>query len=199
MALIATAETKTYLGVTGSADDTLIEGIIARVIEFIEAQTGRYFDEDAAHTEYFDGNGTDELWLREPADSITSVHYRDYPGDTWTEITAGAEDGFEIRDRTLIRKGLRAWDFGREYRVIYQFGYATGPEDVRQLALDLVKLKYGEAKIEASTGAYDSYQIGDTRWTRRDASSGMSDSALLAVPFVAETIGHWRGMKRGVA
>ena len=192
MALIALDETKTFLGVTGSADDTLLNGIITRVIDFIEVQTGRYFDEDASHTEYFDGNATDTLYLNEPATSITSVHYRNYPGDTWTEITAGADDGFELRDRMLIRKGYYSWQVGVEYRVIYAFGYATGPEDVRQLAMDLVKMKYGEAKIDANAGALQSYRIGDTAWTR---ALGISNDSLMSIPWVAETISYWRGRR----
>ncbi|KKK47212.1 hypothetical protein LCGC14_3157500, partial [marine sediment metagenome] len=126
MALIDLVETKTWLKVTTSADDALLTALIARVTEFIEVQTGRFFAESAAHTEYFPGTGTLELWLNEPADTITSVHERSYPGDTFTEIVAGDSDGFELRGRRLLRKGLSRWIRGREYRVIYAFGYATG-------------------------------------------------------------------------
>lgn len=200
MALIALAETKEWIGVTTTDDDALLTALITRVVAFLEVQTGRHFDASASHTEYLDGNGSDELYINEPADTITSVHYRSYPGDSWTEITAGDADGFEQQGRKLLRKGMHRWARGYEYRVIYDFGYATGPEDVRQLALDLVKLKYGEAKIDAQAGAFDSYQIGDTSWRRGDSGGGtMSDSALMSVPFVAETIAHWRGIRRGVA
>lgn len=191
MALIGLSETKEWLGVKTTADDDLLAALIKRVAQFIEAQTGRFFDISTSHTEFVPGNGSGELWLNEPADTITSVHERAFPGDPFTEIVEGDSDGFEIRGRRLLRKGRARWNWGREYRVIYPFGYATGPEDVRQLALDLVKLKYQERDTNLSL---QSFQIGDTRWTR-----ALSDDALMAVPFVAETIGHWRGLRRGVA
>lgn len=193
MAVISLAETKEWLDVTNTDDDTLITALIERVSEFIENQTGRFFGTATAHTEHLPGTGTNELWLNEPADTITSVEERSFPGDTWTTITEGDDDGFELLGRRLLRKGGARWIQGRQYRVIYQFGYATAPEDIRQLALDLVKLKYGEAQLEYSN--LQSFQIGDTRWSR----GTMSDRSLMSVPFVAETIGHWRGIKRGVA
>lgn len=191
MALITLAETKTWIGVPGAADDALLTALIVRVTEFLQVQTGRYFGDPIEHTEYLDGAGSGVLWLNEPAVTMTSVEERSAVGDAWTAIPTGDVDGWEQRGRMLIRKGGMRWSSGTEYRVIYDFGYATGPEDIRQLALDLVKLKYGER--EYYTGL-ESYQIGDTRWTR-----ALGDEALSGVPFVAETLAHWRGMRRGVA
>jgi hypothetical protein len=197
VALIALAETKTWLGVSGSDDDALLTALIARVVAFLQVQTGRYFGESDSHTEYLPGTGTADLWLNEPADDITSVHERSYAGETWSEITEGDDDGFELRGRRLLRKGWASWSRDREYRVIYEFGYATGPEDVRQLALDLVSLKYSEHDT-ASEAASDlkSFQIGDTRWEK---AIGADDASLARIPWVAETLAHWRGLRRGVA
>lgn len=53
MAILTTAEFKTYLGITSSNDDALIADLLLSAQRFIELDTDKVFDVSAATTRYF--------------------------------------------------------------------------------------------------------------------------------------------------
>lgn len=149
-------------------------------VAFVQEQTGRYFGLEVEFTEIIAGRGTPFLWLNEPATTITSVEERWRPGEAWTALT-----DYEQRESQLIREDGLVWQYEYEYRVIYDFGYAAGqePGDIRQLVLDLVKLKWDQ-RIRA--GDVETEQVGPMRITYA------SDDGTASIPWVRETFDAWR-------
>lgn len=146
--------------------DTVLSSLEAAAVDFVQRETGRYFGASTTFTEYIDGEDDREIWLNEPASSVTSVHERCDIGDVWEEIAEGDSDGWELRDARLLRKGGCVWERGSEYRVIYDFGYAAGsePGEIRQLVTDLVAHRYRQRGIEG----HASGKLGDYGFTSAD-------------------------------
>lgn len=185
--MILLHELKDYIKVSEGSDDALLVLLEDRAVEFVEDLTGRYFGPPIAHTEYIDGNGTGTIWLAESPSSITSVRERYGAGDAWTAIVEGADDGFELRGSRLLRKD-GTWAYGYEYEVVYTFGYTADasaePGPIRQLVMDLVKLKYDE---RCSNLAVQSERLGAEQYVRNAFTAD-----LHSIPWVRETVAAFR-------
>lgn len=159
-ALTTLAATKVYLDEDGSDDDTLLGAIL----DGVEVAVGRFcrpLQNDGTNhplasysdTEYYSGEGMDELWLRRfPVTAITSVHvdqngyggHGSSPFPASTEWTLGTDfvPGFDYGNlRNLgrivsLRSGAsgvfgNSWPIGTQnVKVIYTAGYATTPDDL---------------------------------------------------------------------
>jgi hypothetical protein len=193
--VIAVADLLDWLGNPSGVSD-LLTALEARAVDLVQQETERYFGTSTAHTEYLIGEGALKLRLNEAPTVITSVHERTSVGGDWTEITAGDDDGFEIRApdsdagrAILLRKGGLSWSYGHEYRVIYPFGYTAGaePGEIRQAVIDLVAFKYHERGREGLR----SETLGDYSYTTLVDAMGRRD--LAAVPGLMRTLARWRG------
>lgn len=165
-----------------TAEETIfLTDLEKRAVAFVERTTGRHFGATQTFTEILDGKGNDTLWLNEAPGSITTVEERARAGDAWSVIT-----DFELRGARVIRTDGKVWTSSYEYRVTYDFGYAAGsePGEIRQLVIDLVKLKYDE---RCTNIALSSEALADERYTR-DAFT----SKLESIPWVRETLDAWR-------
>ena len=137
--MIAIPTLKSWLGLPDEPGVTaLLTTLETMAVSFMENETGRHFGASETKTEFIEGDGTRDLHLNENATAITSVGQRLHIGDTFDTITEGNSDGFEIRAprseagrARLLRKGSIGWYDGYEYKVIYEFGYATDLEPVR--------------------------------------------------------------------
>lgn len=69
-ALTTVANFKTYAGITGSDDDTLLTSLIARATSAIEAYCGQTLT-STTYREFYDGQGDCEIWLN--ATPVTGV------------------------------------------------------------------------------------------------------------------------------
>ncbi len=190
--MIAIATLKTWLGNPDEEGVTaLLTTLETMAVQLVEDETGRFFGSVEARTEYITGDGTRDLYLNENATAITSVGQRRQIGDSYVTITEGNSDGFEIRApraesgrARLLRKGSLGWYDGYEYRVVYNFGYATNSEPlrIRQAVLDLVALKYNSRGREG----LKSFGAGGTAWSQFDALD------VLQVPGLSRTLKLWR-------
>ena len=190
--MIAIETLKAHLG---NPDEEGVTAILTAfetaAVELVQDETGRYFGASVTRTEYIDGDGTDALYLAENATAITSVGQRRQTGESYTTITEGNSDGFEIRAPTsdsgrarLLRKGSIGWYNGYEHKVIYEFGYAAlaEPDRIRQAVMDLVALKYhGRGREGLKT-----FAAGGVAWAQFDARD------ILQVPGLDRTLGLWR-------
>ena len=177
---------KKRLGITGTANDTMLEQFIDEVSEGIERYCGRIFREQT-YTEYYDGNSSAFLGLRQgPLASVTSVNFVEYSdggGGIRTETLT------EIEKYQRLEGGLRSlgypglawlerndgspWMAGRQnYKVIYIAGFADtadtvaigAPEAVIHWATFEVTWVF---KSRENPGALERQDIGsdiDRRW-----------------------------------
>ncbi len=169
----------------------LLVALEAMAVQLVQDETGRFFGAEETKTEYIIGDGARDLYLNENATAITSVGQRLQIGDSYTTITEGDSDGFEIRAprsdsgrARLLRKGSLGWNDGYEHRVIYEFGYTAGaePTRIRQGVKDLVALKYHTRGREGLKG----WSAGGSSWTQLDASD------VGQVPGLSRTLKLWR-------
>lgn len=148
MAIISTAEFKTYKTISVSTYDTLIGVLIAAAQEQVEDFCGRVFD-TATFTEYASGDTSETIQLRNyPVASITSLAYVDNAG-TATSTFASTDftfdpvtgllrlapvvngrvvsDGFE--DHTSVAYGpFPNFNQGfRNLKIVYVGGYGSNP------------------------------------------------------------------------
>lgn len=135
MAYATVALLKSYLGISGSGDDTLLGLLLDRATIAIESHTGWVF-EAATLTRYFDSKAVEGyvLWVGGDLVSITT-------------LTNGDDDGTEIvtADYRLLPRnagppyyGVKilvdtttTWEFGidGEVSVLGTWGYSTSPPD----------------------------------------------------------------------
>ena len=158
MALCTTAEFKTWRGVTGSDWDTAIGVLIASSQAEIERLCGRTAGgfESASFTEVFDGDGSQTLRVSNgPISSITSITV----GNS-DPVTLSA-DSYTFKDRTISRIPFNnpgafvnrsgwgdilpiasrspCFDEGvQNVTVAYTGGYATVPDDLKQVCYEFV-------------------------------------------------------------
>ena len=142
MALATAAQMREYLRVlTGTAEDTLIDSLIARFDGLAAGWCGYPTEgaaptmESASYTHYFDGDGGESLYLRvHPASAITSAHVdveRVY--DSSTLIAATDYELFSAEGLVLLKSTSTqgAWTTGfRSAKVVYTAGYSTTPAPI---------------------------------------------------------------------
>lgn len=125
-----------------SDDDGRIAAALARVSAAIEKFTGRTFAA-AARTDYLDGKDQKFLIVKtRPLNTLTSIADQwDTDGDPLLDLTTvdfSPESGLIwIKETTIPESGpIAYWSRGlRRWKVIYNGGFATIPDDVKQAAV----------------------------------------------------------------
>ncbi len=114
MSIITLDYLKTQLGITGTSEDALLTQLLDQVTSIIENETHRKFS-GVTTTEYYDGDGTDRLVLRNtPVQSITSIYEDvdgyagagDSPFGADTLLTAGEDYVLDTQDGTASNSGI---------------------------------------------------------------------------------------------
>ena len=190
MALCTLEQVKNHFGFGDDAkDEEQIELLIAAAQSLFERYCGRMFDE-ATFTEYWNGDGTDLLFVKNyPIISITSIH--DDTGDhTYGASTLLDPTGYAIINdnhvqlySTLFNKSVN------NVQIIYVAGYSdeTGdhvpiPEELRQACIQQVGWIFKRGK---------GHQYGINTKTLDDGSIGFIETSAL-LPSVRETLRLYR-------
>ncbi len=127
--LCTVTEAKTYLGVSGSDDDTVIGNMIAAAQAAMEGFCGRHLAA-ATVTETRDGTGKYNLWLSEPAETVTSIHVS--ASQDWSSGNLIDSDDYVV-DGCQIERLDSIWPRAqRNVRAIYAAGFATTPGDLAE-------------------------------------------------------------------
>ena len=170
------ASVKAWLKKTDEARDDVLQALIDRALESVQTALDWYFGPSRSAQEILDGNGRDRIWLRQPPiDGAARLFYRACIGEAWTEIDS---DLFELDGRTLVVAGTFE-SARRNYRVTYNEGFTTVPEDIEQLVLDMVKRKWTESGV----GPVQSETLGRYSYTLADVTGSKGWTDVMA---------HWR-------
>jgi len=147
IALVTLTQAKNWLQITATSENTIIARIINRCSQYAARYCGRnLISQD--YTEYYDGNGTPTLIVRNyPIVSVTSVNIdstRSWSSSSLVDLSSNA-----LIDKTA---GIvRLWNSGGYFykgkanvRIIYNAGYATGsvPHDLQDAVLYMVMESY---------------------------------------------------------
>lgn len=154
--MITVPDLKAHLRVEEDStdEDALIADLEAAAVNAVENYCDRHFGGVESVTEYLEGTGTDQMWLRDaPSTAPTTMTERSYPGAVGITITATDDDGFYVRGRRLVRKGGGKWLRGHEYETAYSRGYSFGsePAEIRVAVMQLVTWWY-EQRIPVALG-----------------------------------------------
>lgn len=124
-AITTTAKVKTYLGISSSTDDALIDQLVSYATDAIEGFCGnRRFKRTTYTNELYDADGQRDLLLRQwPASAVSAVEYRAgsvsspswtaFPADDFLTYLAEGVIGF-LAPLPRVRQGVR---------VTYDAGY----------------------------------------------------------------------------
>lgn len=164
MSLTVIADVKQQLGLENdSTKDAFLANLILRAQKLLEKYCGRKFD-SATYTEFYDGDGTDELLLNQyPIVSVTSLH--DDLGRTFDSLTLISTSDYVIyKERGKIKltssepsQSGRVFARGAQnVKVIYVAGYDPVPEDLQDAALQQIEHMFNRAK----TGGFTSRSMG---------------------------------------
>ncbi len=127
-ALTTVARFKTFAGITVATDDTLIERLINIVSDYIEKFCDRRFLQTAYTDEYYDGNGSNQMLLKQYlVSSAASFVLEERDTDTNEANWSSVDTKLYHIDYTAGIIELIAHTFReapRKYRVDYTAGYA---------------------------------------------------------------------------
>jgi uncharacterized phiE125 gp8 family phage protein len=156
MSNITTKEkVKTFLGISGTTHDNLIDELIKNATASIERFCNRSFTE-ATFTEYFDTDKVFKLFLRNfPVSSLTSVQYR---GGTWGAITwldLNVND-YLLNDNGKVTFAFLLPEAEKYIKIVYVGGYKidftdetnplqhTLPANLTQIATEIVAQTFNQ-------------------------------------------------------
>lgn len=148
MSLTSVSNVKSWAGISGDSDNTLIESLIAACDEHVKALLLGRVLESAEYVEKLDGTGFDFLTLSQrPVTEVAEVKI-DADRGFGSGIEALASDEYDLdADTGMLYRVAATWPFGRRnIRVTYTAGYATVPADVTQAANEIVAEWYVRAK-----------------------------------------------------
>lgn len=195
-ALTTVARTKTFLGVSGSDDDALLENLVNSVTDFVEQFCGRRFKKTAYSNEIYDGSGTDQLLLKQyPIDSASTITVEERDSisniDSWTALDSENyfvkyTEGIVIYIGSIVRVAPVFTKAPRHFRVSYTAGYDFDPAnssktmetvglgDLEYAVWKLVGTAYKNRKL---SGNVESERLGDYSITFRKEAMENSEIA----------------------
>lgn len=130
-ALTTVADVKSYMGITHTDDDTMLEDLIDECSDMIEQYVDRKIKDSGAVTEYYNGSLNGKIFVRQyPVNSITSLAYASGTLDapTWNIISASS--GYILDQFSGVLNVANMFVGARNYRLIYRGGFTTVPSDI---------------------------------------------------------------------
>lgn len=136
--LTTLAAVKAYAGITGTAQDVLLSGLITRASAAIENYLQRSVMSGSV-AEVRDGTGATAMLLRQwPVASVASLMI---DGQTIPAASAWGAPGWWLADgRTILLFGYRFARGIANVQASYTAGYATVPADIEQACIETVLL-----------------------------------------------------------
>jgi uncharacterized phiE125 gp8 family phage protein len=170
--LVTSAETKRFLNVTHTDDDTLIGELITAVSAGVGRYTGRAFTPATSYTEYLTGGSENLIVRRPPIKAITGVydHFDDDDevddGDYEFNAEAGLIYFTQDAVQSVLSDSSGVWAAGyRRWKVTYTVDYSAVPADVKLAAMTWIADIY-EHRDDLKSGG-----LGDMNFLRAGAVS----------------------------
>lgn len=200
MSLVTLENVKTFLGITGTSKDSLLNLLIPQASSMFETLVDRTFDQTTYTNEEYDGSGNREIQLDHyPVITFTMLEKRNTfdNKDDWEEINS--TDYWVDNDTGIITRTTNFLDWDtqyrdpelsteiqfelgkRNYRATYTAGYAEIPQDVQGVVMMMI----GELVNTRNKGGIESETLGDH--TIRLAKSG-----LLETSYVSKVIAKYK-------
>lgn len=161
---ITKAEVKSYLNITDTNTDSLIDTLIAQVEAVVEADKCQRTFGSSVFTEYIDGDGTDTIMVKNyPIIELTSIHDdldREYGAASLLDndnMAVYDEYGKIVYVNGIFMQG------NKNVKVVYRGGYATIPSDLKLALIKTVaaELIGGRSQVNAIKSDGEGVDIDD--------------------------------------
>ena len=168
VALVSTTSMNSYMGITtSSTEESECDLLINAASRLAADYTGRGMDTNGvsrflstSRTEYYDGDGSDTLYVKAyPISAVTSLYVdpdRDYGSSTLVDsddYVYYENEGKIKTDGALLASGSKS------IKLTYTGGYTTAPADLQQAVKELVAFWY-KRNTDKRVGV-SSVNIGD--------------------------------------
>lgn len=165
-AIVTLAEAKAQMKLvdTNTNEDATFEGYINEISSAVELYCKRKFVSQSITSELHDGDGGYMLFPRyfpiqqlstasapTTEQKLASLQYRDTPDSTWTDIEDNINNIFIETGDDSCRPYIELYDTyfpigRRNITVSYKAGYTTVPSDVKMAVLEMIQMRWNEAK-----------------------------------------------------
>lgn len=125
---------KTYLGISGDAQNAALTSLITLCSEMLSLELGDDLGQKTV-TRRVNWTGTYRIVLENNVSAVTSVHYTTDNGDNRTALTVDALEWAIVYTKEEIPRGER------NIKVVYTKGYATVPKPLEEFFLKYVQLQ----------------------------------------------------------
>jgi hypothetical protein len=144
-AITTLAKVKTYLGITGTSDDVLLEMLIDNSSIYIENYCSRVFYKQE-YEDIFNGDDFDDYVFIKNYPLIEVSKVEKLVDDVWVEI---GETGYSVD----LENGVIYFDVAipsgvNNIKVYYEAGYTTIPLDLQLICMKMVAKLYNKRKSE---------------------------------------------------
>lgn len=165
-AIVTLAEAKEQMKVENSdtaLDDTL-ETYINDASSAVESYTQRKIVVQSITNELHDGDGGNILYPKyfpiqqlstesSPTDAqkLSALQYRFTPSDSWTNVSDDIDEVFIETGDNSWKPYIELWDDTfyagrRNIKISYKAGYTTVPSDIKMVVLEMIQMRWNEAK-----------------------------------------------------
>jgi len=147
---------KTAFDIDTAEHDTLIQRLITQLSAWCSTFCGRDFVA-GDHTEYYDGDGSRTLFLRNyPINSIASIY--DDPDRNYNAedlIDSGDIEFYDDDGQVCLFNGIAFTNAKKNIKITYNAGYSTYPADLVNACENLVMADYIEHIASINTAVSD--------------------------------------------
>lgn len=138
-ALATLGNAKTFLGITNSDKDEVLEMLINQATDYLETKCGRRFASTTYTEQEYDGNGTVEMKLQQfPVITFTTLQRNRATDNSDDWETVDTDDYWVENETGIITKTSKFYKGKFNYRATYAAGYATIPYDLQYACLTIV-------------------------------------------------------------
>jgi len=150
MALITTAQLKSYLKITTNDLDTFLATLIDQAENEITYYVGTALG-SSSKTALFGGNSLSIRYMGKLlVTAISSLSYRVTPLDSYVTISSIDYTFYEENGlHWLHYDGI--FTAGYQYKVVYTSGYTTIPSDLQAVCLEMCAVKYRDSRQGQNT------------------------------------------------
>lgn len=144
--LITNDEVKEYISYTDTDIDTPIDNVISRVNNEVLNMIGQQIETTTTDVIIRGINKSECLLVNTPVTAINSLSYRATPLDSWTVISS-SEYALQVREGLTYWIYYNTFSSSYEYKANITYGYASVPEAVKSVAIDMTIDKLLESSI----------------------------------------------------
>lgn len=151
--ILTAAEVKAYMGILSSSTDkdTIIGTFISDVSLWIENYLEKKVVSQTVTDEKGSGDGTEFYYPKySPVTAVTTLTYRGTPTSSYANVVSNSSNILVDPDGDYIEVYGTVFPYGRlNLKLTYTAGYSTVPNEIKQVAYEMVATRFRESNDPA--------------------------------------------------